>query len=185
MTPATIPQEWPERTVCPQMALGVLQDVLLPSMIEELWETSQREEEHERTRKRIVRTSGWIGWLLSPHVSQRAVSATLVSGLRASRDQVPQEISATSAFRSRREPLGSERVKELFRPRAAPNATAETPGNLLERKVSRPQKQTKDDLLRDTEESTNAAGTLEIVIMFFLDGRDESRTQTSEEERQF
>lgn len=87
-------------------------------MREELLETGQR----------VVMTSWRIGVHVYPHVAQRAVYAKLVSGLRASRDEVPHEIPAASACRSRREPLGRERVEERFRPGAGPKATAETPG---------------------------------------------------------
>jgi hypothetical protein len=128
MTPATIPQEWQESKVYQQMDLGVRQEVLLPSMMEELLETSQRGEERERILHRAVMISWLIGMHVSPHVSQRAVYATLVRGLRASCDAVPHEIPATLAFRYRREPLGSERVEERVRPCAGPKATAETPG---------------------------------------------------------
>jgi hypothetical protein len=71
-------------------------------------------------------------WLIAlhlyPQLSQRAVYAKLVSGQRAWRDDVPQQIPVKSAFSYRREHLGRELLEELFAKLAGPQATQATPG---------------------------------------------------------
>lgn len=124
----TIRKTWEESKVCQQMDLGLLQEVLPPPMIEELLETYQMWEERERKLNMVVLTYWLIALHLYPQLSQRAVYAKLVSGLRAWRDDVPQQIPVKSAFSYRREQLGSELLEELFGQCAGPKATEHTPG---------------------------------------------------------
>ena len=51
----------------------------------------------------------------------------MVSGLRTTRDDVPDAIPARSAFSYRRSQLGSEILQELFAKVAGPKASAQTP----------------------------------------------------------
>ena len=97
-----------ESKVCQQIDLGLLQDVLPPAMIEELLETYQMWEEHEKKLNMVALTYWLIALHLYPQLSMRAVYAKLVSGQRAWRDDVPQQIPVKSAFSYRREQLGSE-----------------------------------------------------------------------------
>ena len=85
----TIRQTWEESKVCQQIDLGLLQEVLPPPMIEELLETYQMWEEREKKLNMEVLTYWLIALHLYPHLSQRAVYATRVSGQRAWRDEVP------------------------------------------------------------------------------------------------
>jgi len=114
--------------VCQQMDAGWLEEVLPRERIEDLLRPSQRWESREKTWNRAMMVSWLMALHLSPTLSQRGVSGTLVSGLRSTRDDVPQAIPATSAFRSRREQWGSEVLWELFRPCAGPQATEAVPG---------------------------------------------------------
>jgi hypothetical protein len=124
----TICQIQEESKVCQQMDLGLLQDVLPSALIEELLETYQMWETRERKLNMVVLTYWLIALHLYPHLSMRAVYAKLVSGQRAWRDDVPQQIPAKSAVSYRREHLGSELVEELFGQCAGPKATEQTPG---------------------------------------------------------
>lgn len=118
-----------ESKVCQQIDLGLWQDVLPSAMMEERLERSQMWEDRERTRNLRVLTSWQIALHRSPPLSMRAVSATLVRGPRAWRDDVPQQIPVTSAaFSSRREHLGSALWEELVATCAGPKATQSTPG---------------------------------------------------------
>jgi hypothetical protein len=114
--------------VCHQMDLGLLQEVIPPSMIEELLETYQMWEERERKTNMVT----IVYWLMALHVypslSQRRVYGKLVSGLRTIRDDVPQQIPARSALSYRRSQLGSEILQELFVKVAGPKATEQTAG---------------------------------------------------------
>jgi hypothetical protein len=128
MTAVTIRQDLWEGKVCQQIDLGLLQEVLPSAQIEELLEKYQMWE----TRERKLNMVALVYWLISlhlyPHLSQRAVYAKLVSGLRAWRDDVPEAIPVKSAFSYRREQLGSDLLEELVAQCAGPKATAETPG---------------------------------------------------------
>lgn len=124
----TIRQTWEESKVCQQLDLGLLQEVLPPPMIEELLETYQMWEEREKKLNMEVLTYWLIALHVYPQLSQRAVYAKLVSGQRAWRDDVPQQIPVKSAFSYRREQLGSELLEELFAQSAGPKATEQTPG---------------------------------------------------------
>jgi hypothetical protein len=128
MTAVTIRQDLWDGKVCQHLDVGLLQEVLPPSMIEELLETYQMWEERERKLNRVVMTYWLIALHLYPQLSQRAVYAKLVSGLRTTRDDVAAEIPVKSAFSYRREQLGSEVLEELFGRCAGPRATEETPG---------------------------------------------------------
>lgn len=125
---ATIRQIQQESKVCQQMDLGLLQEVLLCAMIEDLLETYQMWEERERKLNMVVLTYWLIALHLYPQLSQRAVYAKLVSGQRAWRDDVPQQIPVKSAFSYRREQLGRELLEELVAKLAGPKATKHTPG---------------------------------------------------------
>src|SRR5437763_13865754 len=104
----TIPENGLDDKVCHQIDLGMVQEVVPPSMIEELLETYQMWEERERKTNMV----GIIYWLIALHLypkhSQRDVYAKMVSGLRTVRDDVPEEIPVRSAFSYRRSQLGSE-----------------------------------------------------------------------------
>src|SRR5258707_6441335 len=113
MTPATIHQPWQENKVCQQIDLGLLQEVIPLALIEELLETYQMWEDREQKLNMVVVTYWLIALHLYPQLSQRAVYAKLVSGLRSRRDDVPVAIPAKSAFSYRREQLGSEVLEEL------------------------------------------------------------------------
>ena len=125
---ATIPENGLEGKVCQHLSLGLLQDVLPVSQIEELLETYQMWEQREKKLNMVAMVYWLIGLHLYPHLSQRAVYAKLVSGQRALRDDVAQSIPVKSAFSYRREQLGSDFMEELFATVAGPQATAETPG---------------------------------------------------------
>ena len=102
---------------------------MLPvSQIEELLETYQMWEQRERKLNMVAMVYWLLGLHLYPHLSQRAVYAKLVSGLRTMRDDVPEAIPSKSAFSYRREQLGSELLEELFVHCAGPQATQQTPG---------------------------------------------------------
>ena len=109
----TIRQIAEESKVCQQIDLGLLQDVLPPAMIEELLETYQMWEEREKKLNMVALTYWLIALHVYPQLSQRAVYAKLVSGQRAWRDDVPQQIPVKSAFSYRREQLGSESWRTL------------------------------------------------------------------------
>jgi len=116
------------RTVCQQIDPGLLQDVISAAVIEDLLETSQMWQIPERTRYMLALTSWLIALHVSPKRLQRAISATVVSGLCTVRDAVTASIPATSACKYRREHLGSGLLEERFQRRAVPQATTETPG---------------------------------------------------------
>jgi len=111
---ATIPENGLEGKVCQHLSLGLLQDVLPVSQIEELLETYQMWEQREKKLNMVAMVYWLIGLHLYPHLSQRAVYAKLVSGQRALRDDVAQSIPVKSAFSYRREQLGSDFMEELF-----------------------------------------------------------------------
>src|SRR5215472_14386912 len=124
----TIPENGQDDKVCHQIDMGMLQEVVPPSMIEELLDTYQMWEERERKTNMI----GIIYWLMAlhlyPKLSQRDVYAKMVSGLRTTRDDISKEIPVRSAFSYRREQLGSEILQELFTQVAGPKASEQTPG---------------------------------------------------------
>ena len=124
----TIPENVPDDKVCHQIDMGMLQEVLPPSMLEELLDTYQMWEERERKTNMIAIMYWMIGLHLYPKLSQRDVYGRIVSGLRTTRDDVPEQIPGRSAFSYRREQLGSEILQELFVKCAGPQASEETPG---------------------------------------------------------
>ena len=124
----TIPENGLQDKVCQHLSLGLLQEVLPASQIEELLETYQMWEQRERKLNMVAMVYFLLGLHLYPHLSQRAVYAKLVSGLRTMRDDVPAAIPSKSAFSYRREQLGSDLLEELFAQCAGPKATEQTPG---------------------------------------------------------
>jgi hypothetical protein len=124
----TIPENGLDDKVCHQIDLGMVQEVVPPSMLEELLHTYQMWEERERKTNMV----GIIYWLIALHLypkhSQRDVYAKMVSGLRTTRDDVAKETPTKSAFSYRREQLGSEIMQELFAQVAGPKASEQTPG---------------------------------------------------------
>lgn len=128
MTSLMIRQGLDDGKVCQSFDLGLLQEVLPASMIEDLLETYQMWETRERKLNMVILTYWLIALHLYPHLSQRWVYAKLISGLRTVRDDVPQAIPAKSAFSYRREQLGSELLEELFQQLAGPKANEQTPG---------------------------------------------------------
>ena len=114
--------------VCHQMDLGLLQEVIPPSLIEDLLETYQMWEQRERKTNMLTIVYWLIALHVYPSLSQRRVYGKMVSGLRTIRDDVPEQIPARSALSYRRDQLGSELLQELFEKVAGPKATALTPG---------------------------------------------------------
>src|SRR3989440_12961667 len=114
--------------VCRQIDMGLLQEVIPPSQIEELLETYQMWEERERKTNMVTMGYWLIALHLYPSLSQRRVYGKMVSGLRTTRDDVPEAIPVRSAFSYRRSQLGSEIMQELFVRCAGPKANAQTPG---------------------------------------------------------
>jgi hypothetical protein len=124
----TIPENGLDDKVCHQIDLGMVQEVIPLSLIEELLETYQMWEERERKTNMV----GIVYWLIALHLypkrSMRGVYAKIVSGLRTMRDDVPEQTPARSALSYRRSQLGSEILQELFAKLAGPKASEETPG---------------------------------------------------------
>lgn len=113
---------------CHQIDMGLLQEVISPSMIGELLETYQMWEERERKTNMVTIVYWLIALHLYPWLSQRRVYGKLVSGLRTIRDDVAEQIPARSALSYRRSQLGSEILQELFGKVAGPKASEQTPG---------------------------------------------------------
>ena len=124
----TIAQTELESKVCHQIDMGLLQEVIPPSMIEELLETYQMWEERERKTNMVTIVYWLIALHVYPSLSQRRVYGKMVSGLRTVRDDVAEQIPVRSALSYRRNQLGSEILQELFAKLAGPKATAQTPG---------------------------------------------------------
>lgn len=124
----TIAENGLQDKVCHQIDLGLLQEVIPPSLIEELLETYQMWEGRERKTNMMTMVYWLIALHLYPSLSQRRVYGKMVSGLRTIRDDVPEPIPARSALSYRRDQLGSELLQELFEKVAGPKATALTPG---------------------------------------------------------
>lgn len=114
--------------VCHQIDMGLLQEVIPPSLIEELLETYQMWEQRERKTNMVTIVYWLIALHVYPSLSQRRVYGKLVSGLRAIRDDVPEQIPARSALSYRRDHLGRELLEELFVHCAGPKATEQTKG---------------------------------------------------------
>src|SRR5258708_12774668 len=110
----TISENGLQDKVCQHLSLGLLQDVLPVSQIEELLETYQMWEQRERQLTMVAMVYWLIGLHLYPHLSQRAVYAKLVSGLRSMRDDVAESIPGKPAFSYRRDQLGSQPFDEPF-----------------------------------------------------------------------
>jgi hypothetical protein len=123
----TIAQTELESKVCHQMDLGLLQEVIPASLIEELLETYQMWEERERKTNMVTIVYWLIALHVYPSLSQRRVYGKLVSGLRTIRDDVAEQIPARSALSYRRSQLGRELLEELFAKMAGPKALPETP----------------------------------------------------------
>jgi hypothetical protein len=124
----TIQETELESKVCHQIDMGLLQEVIQPSLIEELLETYQMWEERERKTNMLTIVYWLIALHVYPSLSQRRVYGKMVSGLRTIRDDVPEQIPARSALSYRRSQLGSEILQELFEKVAGPKATEQTPG---------------------------------------------------------
>ncbi len=124
----TIAENGLQDKVCHQIDMGLLQEVIPPSLIEELLETYQMWEERERKTNMVTIVYWLIALHVYPSLSQRRVYGKLVSGLRTIRDDVAEQIPARSALSYRRNQLGSELLAELFAKVAGPRATPQTPG---------------------------------------------------------
>ena len=122
----TIQETALESKVCHQIDLGLLQEVIPPSMIEELLETYQMWEERERKTNMLTMVYWLIALHLYPSLSQRRVYGKMVSGLRTIRDDVAEQIPARSALSYRRGQLGRELLEELFAKMAGPKALPQT-----------------------------------------------------------
>jgi hypothetical protein len=70
MTSVTIRQDLWDGKVCQQIDLGLLQEVIAPSMIEELLETYQMWEERERKLNMVITTYWLIALHLYPQLSR-------------------------------------------------------------------------------------------------------------------
>lgn len=124
----TIAQAELESKVCHQMDMGLLKEIIKPSLVEELLETYQMWEERERKTNMVTIVYWLIALHVYPSLSQRRVYGKLVSGLRTIRDDVAEQIPARSALSYRRTQLGSEILQELFVQCAGPKATGQTKG---------------------------------------------------------
>ena len=124
----TIAENGLDDKICHQIDVGLLQEVIPPTLIEELLETYQMWEERERKTNMVTIMYWLIALHLYPSLSQRRVYSKMVSGLRTIRDDVAEQIPARSALCYRREQLGNEILEELFAKVAGPKATQETPG---------------------------------------------------------
>jgi len=124
----TIAENGLQDKVCHRIDLGLLQEVIQPSIIEELLETYQMWEQRERKTNMITIVYWLIALHLYPTLSQRRVYGKMVSGLRTIRDDVAEQIPARSALSYRREQLGGEILQELFVKVAGPKALPQTPG---------------------------------------------------------
>ena len=124
----TIAETALESKVCHQIDMGLLQEVIPPSMIEELLDTYQMWEIRERQTNMVTIIYWLVALHLYPSLSQRRVYGKMVSGLRTICDDVPEQIPARSALSYRRDQLGSEILQELFLQCAGPKATEQTPG---------------------------------------------------------
>lgn len=124
---ASIAENGLDDKVCQQIDLGMVQEVIAPGLIVELLETYQMWEEREQKTNMVSIVYWLIALHLYPRLSQRRVYGKLVSGLRTTRDDIPAQIPARSAFSYRREQLGSELLQELFARCAGPKASAQTP----------------------------------------------------------
>ena len=98
----TIPENGLPDKVCHQIDMGLLQEVIPASMIEELLETYQMWEERERKTNMVSIVYWLIALHLYPSLSQRRVYSKMVSGLRTIRDDVAEHIPARSALSYRR-----------------------------------------------------------------------------------
>src|SRR5258708_31859090 len=110
----TIAENGLQDKVCHQIDLGLLQEVIPPSMIEELLETYQMWEERERKTNMLTMVYWLIALHLYPSLSQRRVYGKMVSGLRTIRDDVAEQIPARSPLSSRRTHLRSEILQGRF-----------------------------------------------------------------------
>src|SRR5205807_6275094 len=124
----TIAENGLQDKVCHQIDMGLLQEVIPPSMIEELLETYQMWEERERKTNMVTITYWLIALHLYPTLSQRRVYGKMVSGLRTIRDDVAQQILVRSALSYRRTQLGSEIQKAPLRPLCCPQTLPSVPG---------------------------------------------------------
>ena len=88
----TIPENGLEDKVCHQIDMGLVQEVIPPSLIEELLDTYQMWEEREQKTKMLTITYWLIALHLYPSLSQRRVYGKRVSGLRTTRDDVAEAI---------------------------------------------------------------------------------------------
>src|SRR5436305_6181992 len=100
--------------VCHQIDMGLLQEAIPPSLIEELLETYQMWEQRERKTNMVTIIYWLIALHLYPSLSMRRVYGKMVSGLRTTRDDVAEAIPAKSAFSYRRNQLGREILQELI-----------------------------------------------------------------------
>jgi Transposase DDE domain/Insertion element 4 transposase N-terminal len=121
----TILKNTQDGKVCQHIDMGMLQEVIPTAKVEELLEMYQMWEERERKTNMIAIVYWLIALHLYPTLSQRRVYGKMVSGLRTTRDDVPEQIPRTSAFSYRREQLGSELLQELFVSMGGPKANEE------------------------------------------------------------
>jgi hypothetical protein len=128
MTASTIRQELWDGKICQQLDLGLLQEVIPVSMIEELLETYQMWETRERQLNMVVIVYWIIALHLYPRLSQRGVYSKLISGLRIWRNDIAERLPVKSALSYRREQLGNELLEELWKQCAGPQCSEQTKG---------------------------------------------------------
>jgi hypothetical protein len=129
----TIQENGLQDKICHQIDMGLLQEVIPPSMIEELLETYQMWEERERKTNMVTIIYWLIALHLYPSLSQRRVYGKMVSGLRTIRDDVAEQIPARSALSYRRSQLGSEIQKAPLCPMCWTQSHCPDSKGLLER----------------------------------------------------
>jgi hypothetical protein len=91
-----------EGKVCQQIDMGMLQEVIPASQIEDLLDTYQMWEVRERKTNMIAIIYWLIALHLYPTLSQQRVYGKMVSGKRPTRDDVPEQIPRRSAFSASR-----------------------------------------------------------------------------------
>jgi hypothetical protein len=93
----TIPENGLESKVCHQIDMGMVEEVIPRERIEELLDMYQMWEVRERKTNMIAIVYWLIALHLYPKHAPRRVYGKIVSGLRTTRDDVPEQIPRTPA----------------------------------------------------------------------------------------
>jgi hypothetical protein len=129
----TIPENGGDDKVCHQIDMGMLQEVIPPSLIEELLETYQMWEEREHKTNRVAILYWLIALHLYPKLSERRVYAKMVSGLPTLRDDVPEQIPDRSAESLPAQPSGQRTAAGTLWEHGRTQSHGTDKGRLLER----------------------------------------------------